>query len=339
VAGGGESLASLEFVGSSKEGFAKTACRLFQKCRRRRHQRERYPTYVSNVSKKSQINAHKIQNPIHKAKKEKEVPTRTMASVSIAGSNALLIVLLIGLAVNVCESFSVASRRTRIGSSSSLHVQSIAPTQQAAVALELDNVYKQSFDIIDECAASGRPSVQLFDSVRYIDKNSIKLYPDEAAKLELWDRAHGSWRLSLATGGGQYNTFKTIPIFAYAMIDDKCFGNGVGLNANTIILSLLGPHYFNAKRRQMGIGIEEVFLFSKKVTPFVPQFMADGMNLGKTPDDLKGTKSRMPTFTIIGASDRSLIARGGTGGIAIWTRLENDIRPAAYGSIAIGSTS
>jgi hypothetical protein len=27
-----------------------------------------------------------------------------------------------------------------------------------------------------------------------------------------------------------------------------------------------------------------------------------------------------------------MIARGGSGGIAIWTKLEKDIRPAAYGS-------
>ena len=248
--------------------------------------------------------------------------------------NVLLIGLLLGSGVHTCESFATGAS-SRIGSILNLQTNSLC--QQTGVVLEHDNIYTQSFDIIDACAASGQPNDELFDSVRYIDKNAIKLYPDEAAKLELWDRAHGSWRLSLATGGGQYNTFKPIPIFAYAMIDEKCFGNGVGLNDNTIILSLLGPHYFNAKRRQMGIGIEEVFLFSKKVTPLVPGFMADGMNLGKTPDDLKDTKSRMPTFTIIGASDKSLIARGGTGGIAIWTKLENDIRPAAYGGVTIGS--
>ncbi|KAL3786454.1 hypothetical protein ACHAW5_008232 [Stephanodiscus triporus] len=115
------------------------------------------------------------------------------------------------------------------------------------------------------------------------------------------------------------------------MIDDRFFGNGVGLSEDTIILSLLGPHYFNAKRRQMGIGIEDVFLFSNKVTQYIPGFVAEGMGLGKGPEDFTGGKSRMPAFTMIGASDRSLIARGGSGGIAIWTRLEKDIRPAAYG--------
>jgi len=35
---------------------------------------------------------------------------------------------------------------------------------------------------------------------------------------------------------------------------------------------------------------------------------------------------------MIGVSDKALIARGGSGGIAIWTRLEKDIRPSAYGT-------
>lgn len=63
------------------------------------------------------------------------------------------------------------------------------------------------------------------------------------------------------------------------------------------------------------------------------------MDLGKSPVDFTGgALSRMPAFTMIGASDRSLIARGGSGGIAIWTRLEKDIRPAAYGIKGINNT-
>jgi len=210
-------------------------------------------------------------------------------------------------------------------------LQSTRSSPKTASFLEQDEIYANSFDVIDRCAASGEPSDDLYDCVRYIDRNALKLYPDESAKNELWDRAHGSWKLQLATGGGRYTTFKPVPIFAYAMIDEQCFGNGIGFNEDKIILSLLGPHYFNAKRRQMGIGIDEMYLFSNEVTQFVPEFMSKGMGLGKTPEDYAATKSRMPTFTMIGASDKSLIARGGSGGIAIWTRLENDIRPAAYG--------
>lgn len=68
--------------------------------------------------------------------------------------------------------------------------------------------------------------------------------------------------------------------------------------------------------------------FSKHVTQYIPRFV--GMGLGKLPEDYTSEgKSRIPAFTMIGASNKTLIARGGSGGIAIWTRLEMDIRPAA----------
>jgi hypothetical protein len=201
----------------------------------------------------------------------------------------------------------------------------------AVTILEDDATYSKSFQTIDLCAAAGVPSDDLYDAVRYIDRNASKLYPDESAKKEMWERAYGSWKLQLATGPpsrGGTTPFKPVPIFAYAMIDENNFGNGVGLNQDTIILSLLGNHYFNVKKRVMGIGIDDMFLFSNKVTQFVPGFMG----LKKKPADFSGKKgSRMPAFTIIGSSEKSLIARGGSGGIAIWTRLEKDIRPAAYG--------
>ena len=149
----------------------------------------------------------------------------------------------------------------------------------------------------------------------------------------------GSWKLQLATGGGRFTTFKPVPVFAYAMIDDKHFGNGVCLNKEFVILSLLGPHYFNSRTRQMGIGIEDLFLFGNNVTSFVPGFVSEGIGLGKSQDDYKADMKRMPTFTMIGASEKSLIARGGTGGIAIWTRLDSDIRPSAYGDYEFGLLS
>ena len=105
-------------------------------------------------------------------------------------------------------------------------------------------------------------------------------------------------------------------------------GNGVGINEDNIMLSLLGPHYFNAKRRQMVITIDELFLFASKSTGAIPGFIKNGMGIGKRPEDFE---KRPPAFTMIGASDRALIARGGSGGIAIWSRLSKDIRPAAYG--------
>ena len=190
--------------------------------------------------------------------------------------------------------------------------------------------YDDAFQVIDDCAVRGTPSEKLYDAIRFIDKNALKIYPDESHKQALWDEAHGSWKLQLATGGGKYTSFKKVPIFAFAVIDEQNFGNGVGWNQDSIILSLLGPHVFNTQRRQMVITIDDMYLWGYNVTKFVPGFMKKALGLGKRPEDFEKPQ-RPPAFTMIGASKHALIARGGSGGIAIWTRLTNDIRPTAYG--------
>ncbi len=200
----------------------------------------------------------------------------------------------------------------------------------SSTAISGNNVdYMNAISKIDQCSTTSKPSDDLYDAVRYIDKNAWKIYKDDKSKDELYERAYGSWKLVLATGGGKFTTFKEVPIFAFAMVDEKNFGNGVGFNENSIILSLLGPHIFNNKK-QMTICIDDIHIAGKKVTSFVPDFMKDGIGVGKRPEDYKESGGRAPAFTFIAASGKSLVARGGSGGIAIWTRLENDIRPSAY---------
>lgn len=189
--------------------------------------------------------------------------------------------------------------------------------------------YADAISVIDRASSSQTPSDDLYDAVRAIDRNARFVYPDEDAKEELWKRAYGSWRLVLATGGGKYTTFKKVPIFAFAMLDETNFGNGVGLTPDWIALSLLGPHELITNRRQMVINIDDVFLGGSKVTNRVPSFIGEGMGLGKRSNDWK---TRPPAFVFLAASETSLVARGGSGGIAIWTRLYKDIRPSAYGS-------
>jgi len=191
--------------------------------------------------------------------------------------------------------------------------------------------YQEAFAIIDKCAVTGIPSDDLYDAVRVIDKNALKIYPNDDEKAALWDQAHGSWKLQLATGGGKFSTFKPVPIFAFAMIDEDNFGNGFGINQDFILLSLLGKHEFMTQRRQMPLNVDDMYVGASKITTWVPKFMANGMGLGKRASDWKAEGKRAPAFTFIGASDSSLLARGGSGGIAIWTRLDKDIRPAAYG--------
>mmetsp|Transcript_36325 Transcript_36325/g.54220 ORF Transcript_36325/g.54220 Transcript_36325/m.54220 type:complete len:227 (-) Transcript_36325:463-1143(-) len=193
--------------------------------------------------------------------------------------------------------------------------------------------YDEAFATIDSCATSGEPSPNLYNAVRFIDKNALQIYPSLDHKQQLWNDAHGSWKLQLATGGGKFTAFKPVPIFAFAMIDDRNFGNGVGLNEGMVLLSLLGPHVYNTQRRQMVITIDDLFLGANRATEYVPGFIKDGMGLGKGVDDYVKPQ-RPPAFTFIGGSEKALIARGGTGGIAIWTRMERDIRPAAYGQLS-----
>ena len=207
-----------------------------------------------------------------------------------------------------------------------------APAAPKRVVSITSEEYKTAMSKIDAASKSGVPSDDLYDSVLVIDRNARNVYPDDESKEELWKRAYGSWKLVFATGGGAYKTFKPVPIFAFAMLDEQNFGNGVGINENMILLSLLGPHELLTKRRMMMINIDDIFLGSRRVTDNVPGFIGEGIGLGKRPIDYKKSRNRAPAFVFIAASETSLVARGGSGGIAIWTRLEKDIRPAAYNS-------
>mmetsp|Transcript_27823 Transcript_27823/g.75695 ORF Transcript_27823/g.75695 Transcript_27823/m.75695 type:complete len:247 (-) Transcript_27823:123-863(-) len=236
----------------------------------------------------------------------------------------LVVVLALFCGSSTCNAFSSSS-----SNSNNNNNNNITPIKPVRVSIS-SKEYANAMSTIDAASRSGTPADDLYDAVRVIDKNARYVYPDEASKEELWERAYGSWKLVLATGGGRFTTFKPVPIFAFAMLDETNFGNGVGLNENAILLSLLGPHELVTKRRQMVINIDDVFLASRKVTGMVPSFVGDGMGLGKRPADYEVSGSRPPAFVFIAASETSLVARGGSGGIAIWTRLEKDIRPAAY---------
>lgn len=187
---------------------------------------------------------------------------------------------------------------------------------------------KDALSVVDQCSIEGKPSDTLYEAVRYLDKHALKL--DEEEKERLWKTAYGSWKLQLATGGGKFFTFKPVPIFAFAYLDDENFGNGVGVNQDFILLSLLGPHEYNTKRRQMVINIDDMFIFGNQITDIVPKFIQNGIGLGMRPSDYKVKGSRPPAFTFIASSEHSLVARGGSGGIAIWTRLNKSIRSSAY---------
>lgn len=184
-------------------------------------------------------------------------------------------------------------------------------------AVRIDG-YDEAFRIIDECAVKGEPSNYLYDAVHFIEKNAYIIYPNLSHKQALWDKAHGSWKLQLSTGGAKFRSFHQPPSFlpfSFAMIAEKHFGNGIGLNEKTMWLSLLHNHCFNARIRQMVVTVADVYLGGFKVTRFVPGFIRKAINLGKKPGDFHD--KRPPAFVIIGASDKALIARGNqSGGLA-----------------------
>ena len=110
-----------------------------------------------------------------------------------SGHFGLFLLLLIKL-ITSCVSFNptTTSKICTQHASSALQQEETTTTVSPSVSiLQQDTTYIDSFRVIDECASSGIPSDNLYDCVRYIDKKAFKLYPNDDAKIELWDRAHG----------------------------------------------------------------------------------------------------------------------------------------------------
>lgn len=210
----------------------------------------------------------------------------------------------------------------------------INPTHAVGVPGKNIASYEEAFRIIDDCAVSEKASDIVYEAVHFLEKNSYRLYRHQKEADDLWNRAHGSWKLVLSTGGAKCNSFHPPPVFlpfSFAMISDKNFGNGIGLHEDVIWLSLLHKHHYNAKLRRMVVTMGDIYIGGNKVTEILPRCMRDAINVGKQPEDYD--EKPPPTFVIIGASDKALVARGNqSGGLAIWRRLPEDIRTVAYKS-------
>jgi hypothetical protein len=209
-----------------------------------------------------------------------------------------------------------------------LHQSILSPSSKLS-AFEIQGC-EEAYAIIDACAISGKPHDDLFGAVHFIEHNAYRIYPDLDHKMELWEGAHGSWKLQLSTGGMKTRSFhqppKYLP-FSFAMIDEHHFGNGIGWNENNIWLALLDNHYYDVNHRRLVVTVGDVYLFGHCVSKFLPAFLRE--SLAKEPGDYKDKPP--PTFVLIGCSKHSLIARGNqSGGLALWTRLSQDVRRVAY---------
>lgn len=192
--------------------------------------------------------------------------------------------------------------------------------------------YQEALSVIDESAVSGENSESLYEAVRFIEKNAHKLYRERNAQDTLWRKAQSSWELILSTGDPRKNkSFHKPPAFlpfSFAMIDNDCFGNGIGLNENNIWLSFKHNAFFYPTHRRMVVCLSDVYLFGQCITSLLPPFLQEAFN--KIPDDYK--EKQPPTFVLVACSENALVARGNqSGGLAIWRRLDKDIHPVAYG--------
>merc|ERR1719199_2224219 len=97
-----------------------------------------------------------------------------------------------------CLTFLLLSMHTAPGTGAFMLKPLDHPGAMAFPAVKVDG-YDDAFRIIDDCAVSGEPTEELFDAVRFVDKNAYKIYPDLDNKQALWKEAHGSWKLQFAS--------------------------------------------------------------------------------------------------------------------------------------------
>lgn len=213
--------------------------------------------------------------------------------------------------------------------------------------------YDEAFEIVDKCAETGELSPALDEAVRFLEVNSYRIYPatDPTHIEELWQAAQGSWKLIASTGSYKCRQFHPTPWFLpfpFAMIDGTHFGNGIGLDERHIGLAFLHHAHFHAPHRRLTVTHPDMYFMGHPVS--FPDFMRPAVlkvvegpgdhedQKSDTPSpamatpmkDSKKTKD-VPTFVLVGASEKTLIARGNqSGGLALWARLPQDIRSVAY---------
>jgi hypothetical protein len=210
-------------------------------------------------------------------------------------------------------------------------------------AIRMDE-YEEAFKIIDHAAETGQLSPELDKAVRFIEVNSYKIYPatDPSNAEELWKSAQGSWKLTASTGSHKSRTFHAPPWFlpfSFAVIDGTRFGNGIGLSENQIGLSLLHHAHFHVEHRKLSVTHPDMYFGGNPVglpewlRPSIMKVVEEDNNSDhpqkRTPTTERTKK--VPTFVLVGASEKALIARGNqSGGLALWTRLPRDLRPVAF---------
>jgi len=197
----------------------------------------------------------------------------------------------------------------------------------------------QAMKTIEEAAEAGEDNSnnELYYAVRYVDRHAHLLYKDSGVKEDLFQKAHGSWELRLAYEEPHNMNFIPYPDFrdyamAFVMVEDDYFGKGIAQNPFFCFVAMGGPAGFNLRTRQLYMDYEDFYISGQQTPEWDMSYFTRGYAQEWMENRKK--KGRPPlAFTLIAASDKAMCVRGSkTGGMAIFRRLEEDMRPVAYGA-------
>jgi len=198
----------------------------------------------------------------------------------------------------------------------------------------------QAMKTIEEAAELGErlsdaERGELYNAVRFIDRDAHKIYSAQADRMALWEKSQGSWELRLAYEDSRSQHFFPYPDFrdyamAFTMIEPHYFGKGIARDPSFCFVAMGGPASFNARTRQLLMNYVDFYISGGQV----PDWDLSYFMRGYARNWYEDRRKRPPlAFTLIGASEKSLVVRGSkTGGMAIFRRIEDDMRPAAYGN-------
>eukprot|EP00980_Cylindrotheca_fusiformis_P031717 scaffold26851_cov186-Cylindrotheca_fusiformis.AAC.2 len=179
---------------------------------------------------------------------------------------------------------------------------------------------------------------ELYYAVRYIDRNGHLFYSSQEERDALWEKANGSWELLMGYEDPKkdldFIPYPDFRDFAMAFViidtDDNYFGKGIASNPDFSFVAMGGPSKVNERTRQLYMDYQDFYISGQQVYGWdLSYFMR-----GYARNWYSIERNRPPlAFTLIGVTDKILVVRGSkTGGMAIFRRLNADMRESAYGS-------
>ena len=225
-----------------------------------------------------------------------------------------------------------------------LSVALLLPASFAYVSPEIRQRWNEGYTLeqaittVEECAERGNAKNtqdELFCAVKFIDRfGTSRHFNTLEKKQELMELTKGSWELRLALNSDRDQEFYPHPEFrsfamAFITVEDDYFGKGIAPNPSYSFVSLGGPSTRNVNTRQVFMEYEDFYINGRTVPGWDLSYYLRGYQRNWVSTERK----RPPlAFTVILATEKCMVVRGSkTGGMAIFRRIEEDMRPAAYG--------